>query len=158
MNTTHFAAAGLGAGRADLQLVTFYLESHQFAVDVDDVFGIYSGVSIIPTPDLGNHIDGELLVCDQRIPVLNLRRFSGLSTTRPDRVPTWILAVNAPGGPVALLVDKVTEVVRLEPRSLNQLPEGLVAPVSEYVSAAANHQGRKLLLVDLRRLLQDALC
>ena len=156
MNSTHAAAAfGVGMGRGDLQLVTFYMDGHQFAVDVDDVFGIYHGLPLIPTPDLAACMDGEIQVSDQRIPVVNLRRFAGLPEAQAEGT-NWVVAMTQPGGPVGLAVDRVAEVVRLEPRALAAAHGQVDAPVGEYIQATAGYHGRTLLLPDVSRLIQDA--
>jgi chemotaxis signal transduction protein len=158
MNSSYAAAAfGVGMGRSDLQLVSFYLNGYQFAVDVDDVYGIYHGLPIIPTPDLSTNIDGEIQVSDQRLPVLNLRRFVGIGADSAMTGCTWVVAINQPGGPVGIAVDRVAEVVRLEPQSLTQVEEALAVPAGEYIQATASYHGRTLLLPDINRLIQDAM-
>ncbi|MBI5058752.1 chemotaxis protein CheW [candidate division KSB1 bacterium] len=158
MNTT-FAAAGfgVGTGRGDLQLVTFYFCGHQYALDVDDVYGIYHGLPLIPLPDLSVNIDGEIQVSDQRIPVVNLRRFADLPEAATTNFSSWVVAVNQPGGPVGIAVDRVAEVVRLEPRSLAGVDGSLKAPIGSYIQATAGYHGRTLLLPDVSRLIQDAM-
>jgi chemotaxis signal transduction protein len=158
MNSTHTAASfGLGTGRSDLQLVTFYLSGHQFALDVDDVYGIYHGLPQIPTPDLSSYIDGEIQVSDQRIPVVNLRRLAELDEPTADHSTTWVIAINQPGGPVGIAVDRVAEVVRLTARDLRTVDEIPAVPVGEYILSAANYHGRTLWIPDASRLVQSAM-
>lgn len=150
------ASFGMGAGRRDLQLVSFFIANHQFAVDVDDVFGIYHGLPLIPAPDYSDYVDGEIQVSELRIPVVNLRRFADLPELACDKGTPWVVAINQPGGPIGLTVDKVSEVIRLEPQQIEDLDSTEDLPLSDYVSAFANYHSRKLLLPDISRLIQNA--
>jgi purine-binding chemotaxis protein CheW len=146
----------VGAGSPDLQLVSFALGDKDFGVDVTDVFGIYHGLAVIPTPDAPAFMDGEVQLADRRIPVVNLRRFAGMSESHPESGRRWILMVSNPQGPVGLVVDKVSEVIRLTPQTLTPMDDDEVNPVANYVVAVANHHGRNLYLPDFSRLIYDA--
>jgi purine-binding chemotaxis protein CheW len=149
-------AHGLGAGRRDIQLVSFYLANHQYAVDVDDVFGIYHGLPLIPAPDYSDFVDGEIQVADQRIPVVNTRRYTGLPEAVADKGAPWVVTINQPGGPIGLTVDRVSEVIRLETRQIEEYASAPATPAGNYITAFARYQGRDLLLPDISRFIQDA--
>jgi len=150
------AAMGLGAGRRDLQFVSFYLGQHQFAVDVDDVFGIYHELPLIPVPDYSDYVDGEIQVSELRIPVVNSRRYAGMEEQATDKHNPWVVAVNQPGGPIGITVDRVSEVIRLEARQIEDHSGGSNLPWDDYVLAFAQYQGRRLLFPEISRIIQDA--
>lgn len=154
---THTRAAfNLNTGRRDLQLVSFYVGPHQFGVDVDDVFGIYHGLPLIPSVDYSDVVDGEILASDQRIPVVNFRRYAGMPESKTDKGTPWVIAINQPGGPIGLTVDRVTEVIRLEARDLRDYETPPQLPAGDYITSYARYQERDLLLPDISRLIQDA--
>jgi chemotaxis signal transduction protein len=85
-----------------------------------------------------------------------MRRFSGILSESGANAPQWILMVSHPGGPVGLVVDKVSEVVKIPPQSLEPPEESCECPVSDYIVAQARHHGRSMFLPDFSRLLHDA--
>ena len=98
-------------------------------------------------------VDGEVQLANQRIPVVNLRRFSGLEAPAG---PGWILMVDDGHGPIGFAVDKVTEVVRLSAADLAPAAEPNSNPLANYIVAVAAYRGRPLLLPDMGRLVHDA--
>ncbi len=156
-NLTRFVAGmGLGAGSMECRFVCFTFADRQYAIDVDDVFGIYHGSPVIPTPDLPDCMDGEISPEGQRIPILNLRRFLDLRDTYAQQ-PPWVLAVSDLGGPVGLIVDRVNEVVRLQPSEIDAVTEPAEIPMGRYVTRCSHRNGRWLFMPDFHRILQDAL-
>ena len=116
---THDASAGVVSfGRSDLKVVSFKLGDCDYGVDVSEVMGIYRGLPVIPTPDMPAHVDGEICLQDQRIPVISMRRFVGMDEPATIPISRWIMVLRHNHGPVGLAVDCVTEVVRLRADSL----------------------------------------
>jgi chemotaxis signal transduction protein len=140
-----------------MRLVSFSVGATDYGVDVADIHGIYHGLPLIPTPD-GNtpFVDGEVQLADQRIPVVNLRRFSGLDAPAAPAAPGWIVMVEDVHGPIGFAVDKVTEVIRLTAADLAPASPPEHAPLADYIVAVAAYRGRPLLLPDLGRLVHDA--
>ncbi len=136
--------------------VTFVLGGTDYAVEVDEIHGIYHSLPVIPTPDAPPYIEGEVQLVHRRIPVVNLRRFAGMHDAQSLRSPHWILIVEHREGPVGIVVDKVSEVVKLTPASLTISEDTAPGPVGEYVMAVAKHGGRALYVPDFSRLLCDA--
>lgn len=146
-----------GTPSREMQFVSFVLGQWEYGVNVDDVYGIYHGLPLIPNPDMPSNLDGEVQLADRRIPVLNLRRFSGMDDPAGSSPARWILMVNnGSGGPIGLIVDKVTEVVKLLPSDVKLNPAADAGPVKSYVTAMADLSGHSLFMPDLSRLLHDA--
>jgi purine-binding chemotaxis protein CheW len=154
--TSLHTRSSVGTPSADLQLVSFAVGGMDYGVDVADVYGIYHGLAIIPSPDAAPFLDGEVQLAGRRIPIVNLRRFAGMLGDVSNRAPQWIVMVSHPGGPVGLVVDKVSEVLKIPPQNLRPLEDSCSCPVSDYIVAQAHHQGRSVYLPDFSRLLHDA--
>ncbi len=137
--------------------VSFVLGGTDYAVEVEDVYGIYHGLPIIPMPDSPPRIAGELQLVNRRIPVVNLRRSAGTGDAHAQRSPRWILIVDHRQGPVGLVVDRVSEVVSLTPAHLTISDKAAPGPAGDYVTAVARHGNRPVYLPDFSRLLQDAI-
>ena len=147
----------VGSDRENLSFVSFVLGENDYAVNVSEVCGIYHGLSVIPNPDGPAFLEGEILYRNHKVPIVNLRRFAGMSDAQFDRSGRWILMVGDQNGPVGLVVDKVTEVIKLQPNAIEQTTEHVNSPVANYVTAVANHRGRSMLVPDFNRLLHDAI-
>jgi chemotaxis signal transduction protein len=102
-------------------------------------------------------MDGEISLQNQRVPVLNLRRFGGLGDSLAPTANRWIVVFDHSSGPVGLVVDSVNEVLKLKPQPcfLDTTPAD--SRVQEYVTAVANVDDNRLMLPDFSRLLDDAM-
>lgn len=155
ITTSTAAAPAIGAGRRDLQLVTFRLGEWEFGADVTEVGGIYHGLPMIPTPDAPDAIAGDIQISGERISVLRLSHLFGQhEATRNGN--WWIIVLNLLDGPIGLMVDKVTEVVRLE-ANLLRAPYDKHHPAKDYVTAVANRHGRAISLLDYSALARELL-
>lgn len=146
----------IGRGSRELQFVSFALGDQAYGVAVADVHGIYHGLPIIPNPDNSPFLEGDVQLADKRIPVINLRRFAGMTDAKTCTAPRWILLFETVGGPIGLVVDRVIEVLRLEASSIEQPTDNTMSPVRDYITAVANHNGRTMYLPDFTRLVHDA--
>jgi purine-binding chemotaxis protein CheW len=136
--------------------VSFVLGGTDYAVEVEEVYGIYHSLPIIPTPDLSPSMEGEVQLVDRRIPVVNLRRFAGIRDGLGQKTPHWILIVDHKQGPIGFMVDGVTEVVRLSPANLTISDQKAPGPVGDYIMAVARHDNKAVYMPDFSRLLHDA--
>lgn len=156
-STTCRSPNRVGSPSQDQRFVTFILDNGEYAVNVSEVFGIYRDLPLVPDPDGPRHVDGVVQFRDFQIPVVNLRRFTGLREGEPRSAGRWIVIVNDGSSPVGLVVDRVTEVVQLSPRSVQPVAKSPRGPVGDYVTASARYSGRNLLFPDLNRLVHDAI-
>ncbi|MFZ5432403.1 MAG: chemotaxis protein CheW [Calditrichota bacterium] len=145
----------MGSNQENLSFVSFALGEDDYAINVGEVYGIYHGLPVIPNPDGPAFLEGDVQFRDVRVPIVNLRRFAGMSDSR--QTGRWILMVNNSGGPVGLVVDRVMEVVKLKPDSLQPAPDGINGPVSDYITAIADHHGRSMFVPDFNRLIHDVI-
>jgi purine-binding chemotaxis protein CheW len=153
--STQQTRGAVGSAQSDLRFVAFALGEHDYGINVGEIFGIYRGLPVTPVPNTSLFVEGEIQLANRRVPVVNLRRFAGMTEVTTDPESRWILIVNNSGGPVGLIVDRVMEVVRLTESNLN-LPDDVPPQVSDYISAMASYRGHRLFLPDLGRLLYDA--
>jgi len=142
-------------GSRELLVVTFRMGEWDLGVEVTDVRGIYHGLPMIPTPDAPDVVAGDIQISGERIPVLNLARLFGTSQVM-NNGNWWIIVLNLLDGPAGLIVDKVTEVVRLDAQTLHVLDDPN-HPAREYVAAMARHHQRQIALLDYSILARELL-
>lgn len=144
------------AAPRELHLVTFKLDNYEYGVEVAGVYGIYHGLAIIPTPDECDAFAGEIQLFSRRIAVVSLRRLLNLNEQMTG--PGWLLVVKPAGQMVAVLVDQISEVIRLKPQALQAITQkNQQVPAFPWLTASARYQERTIYLPDLTRLLSESL-
>jgi purine-binding chemotaxis protein CheW len=105
------------ASRADplVQLCAFRVGAEEYVVDIMRVREIVAPLPVTSLPGAPPFVEGVLSLRGDVVPVVDLRRRLGLDPA-PRTRRSRMLVVNAGPGRLALLVDAVSEVVRI-PRS-----------------------------------------
>jgi purine-binding chemotaxis protein CheW len=106
------------------QLCTFRVGGEDYAIDIMRVREIIPPAPVTPVPRSPSFVEGVVRLRGDVIPVLDVRRRLGLKVTPPTR-KTKYLIVNVAGRRLGLVVDEVTEVLRI-PRSHLRPPPALV--------------------------------
>lgn len=154
--TTKTPARVFAGNNPEPEIVAFQLGGWSYGIDVVDVEGIYHGLPLIPCFKKAPFRDGDVMIRQQRIPVVNLRRFLGA----PDYIenpPGWIVVVKHRGHPVGLVVDCVNEVLKVSVRNLRTAVNPGAGPVGNYVTAKAETPEYSVQLPDFSRLLTEVL-
>ena len=141
------------AAERELHFVTFLLGEWEYAIEVADVCGIYHGLAIIPTPDEPEIITGEIQLATHRIPVVDLRHLLHL----PERVGVgWLLVVRHAEDLIGILVDQVSEVIRVPLQALDPSSNHHAEiPAPGVISAVVHYRDRVIHVPDLPRLLRE---
>lgn len=132
--------------------VVFTVGSEALALRRDDVRRILPLPALGRPPGLPQTIEGFLNLAGAEIPVLRLDRLFGFPT--PSLHPyQHLLLLNGARPSIALLVDRVTEVLRVIPSSVRQLPPG--ETFNDCVVGALSHGGRPIHILSVERLLLE---
>ena len=136
------------------QLVGFSIGDERFAMDISDVHEINRFEQINRMPDLPEHILGVIDLRGIVIPVINLAGKLGIQG-RDVTKDTRIIIVGFNGEKVGILVDKVSEVLRVSDNSLERPPSIMQSFNSEYIRGIIRHNGQLTIVMDLPRLFKD---
>lgn len=135
------------------QFVVFRLGRETYALDISAVLEIITMQTITDVPGTEECIDGIINLRGRVIPVLNLhRKFSlaGEGITKATR----IVVVEVDGCSIGMLVDEVSEVVKITKDSIEQ-PSGILVGVdSEYLAGVAKLEGHLVIILDLAKVLR----
>ncbi|HZS11037.1 MAG TPA: chemotaxis protein CheW [Nitrospirales bacterium] len=143
------AAEALADGN---QYVTCRIGLEEFAIDILCVQEINRLVEITKVPKAPPFVEGVINLRGRIIPVLDLRRRFGLSGI--DRtVRSRIVVVTVQGKAVGLLVDMVSEVLRVPQSMIEPPPAFGNTPGSEFVQGVARLEERLLIVLDLSRVM-----
>ncbi len=136
-----------------LQLVTFHLGSEEYAIDILKVQEITRMVEITVVPNAPDYIEGVINLRGKVIPVINLRKRFGLGEKRAD-ANSRIIVVDI-GTTVSLIVDSVSEVLRLYSENVEPPPPITTRNSAEYIRGIGKLPNRMLILLDIERCLRD---
>ncbi len=135
-----------------LQLVSFKLGDEEFGVDIMQVQEIIRMQNITSVPNAPDFVEGVINLRGRVIPIIDLRKRFGLEQKDHDK-STRIIVVKVDEITVGLVVDEVSEVLRI-PKETVEPPPPIVAGVeSEYISGVGKLEDRLLILLDLSKTL-----
>jgi len=135
-----------------LQLVSFKLGDEEFGVDIMQVQEIIRMQEITSVPNAPEFVEGVINLRGRVIPIIDLRKRFGLEEKSHDKA-TRIIVVKVDDLTVGLVVDEVSEVLRI-PADTVEPPPPIVAGVeSEYIKGVGKLEDRLLILLDLSKTL-----
>lgn len=137
----------------ELQLVSFNLGAEEFGMDISAVQEIVRMPEITKVPRSPDFVEGVVNLRGKIIPVVDLRKRFRVSVTEPTK-STRIIVVTLVGRTVGMIVDAVSEVLRLDAASIEPTPEMVATQIdSSFLKGIAKLEGRLLILLDLNLVL-----
>lgn len=147
--TNNLAVAG---SISEMQLVTFNLGKEEFAVPILQIQEINRLVDITRVPKSPEFVEGVINLRGKVIPIIDLRKRFGLPQAELGKYAR-IVVVNMEGRMVGLIVDSVSEVLRLSEGAIEPPPPVVAGIDSEYIRGLGKLDGRLLILLDLSKIL-----
>ena len=153
MSTTALIKADLNHRSDELiQLVSFMLDNEEYGVEVLKVREIIRMPAITKMPNTPHYAEGIINLRGTVVPIISMRkRFNLMEATYNSH--TRIMVMDAPGGLTGLIVDGVSEVIRVPGSDIQPPPIMLSGgPGQECVTGVINHANRLLIVLDIDRL------
>ncbi len=136
------------------QLVVFELENEKYGVDIASVEGIIKMQEITRLPHAPEFIEGITNLRGTIVPVVDLRTRFGLSRKEPTR-DTRIVIANMDGSKVGIIVDAVTQVIRVPEDRIEPPPQMSVTINSAFIKNIAKLESELVILLDLGKVLSS---
>jgi purine-binding chemotaxis protein CheW len=137
------------------QIVGLELAGELYGVEIGHVQEIIRMQPITMVPNGPAFVEGLTNLRGRVIPVMDLRKRFGLATSEPTR-RSRIVVAELGGQTVGLIVDAVSEVLRVSADEVES-PSALVTTEdSAYLRGVAKLEGRLVLLLELSRILSTA--
>jgi len=133
------------------EYLTFWIGDEEYAVAIACVREILKAPAITEVPRAPAPILGVILVRGEVIPVHDPRRRLGLPPGAPPK-GSRVVICDAGEGPVGLLVDAVSQVVRLPPSAIEPRPQGIGGIDSETLAGIGRERDRLFILLDAAAL------
>jgi purine-binding chemotaxis protein CheW len=135
------------------QMVSFRIAREIFGVPIAIVQEIVRVPEVTPVPDMPAFITGVINLRGKIVPVIDLSKrlkLEGTSLSRSSR----ILILEVEKKVIGLLVDAVTEIIRIPPESIEPPPE-IISPIAaEYLIGVGKLPNKLVILLDLRNILK----
>ncbi len=145
-------AVGPATSGEERQLVVFQLGAELYGVDIARVHEIIRLQTITRVPRAPSFVEGVINLRGKVIPVVDLRRRFGLPLADHTRA-TRTVVVEIGDQVVGIIVDSVSEVLRVSTATIEP-PSPVVAGIdSEYLQGIAKLPERLVILLDLDRVL-----
>lgn len=143
----------LDRSKEEVQLVVFKIGEEEFGVEINQVREIVKLVSITRMPKAPIFIEGVVNLRGQIITVIDLaKRLDLPSLGRTDS--TRIMVVEVGDDTVGMIVDSVSEVLRLSADNIEDTPSLIETEVHEqYLRGVGKSDDRLLILLDLNEVL-----
>lgn len=138
----------------DTQWVTFYLADEKYGVPVSQVREVLRYSEITPVPGAPDYVIGIINLRGNVVTVLDTRKRFALPPVEVDD-STRVVIIEVEEQVVGILVDQVSEVMRLGNGEVETAPNVGNDESSKYIQGVASRDGNLLILVDLHKLLSD---
>jgi Chemotaxis signal transduction protein len=133
---------------ASEQLVVFQLGDEEYAVQISRVKEIIRFNGAVKLPNTPAHLEGIINLRGKLIPVVDLGKRFGLA--RAKAAGAQAVIVEASGREVGVVVDQVTEVLRLEDSAVD--PAQAVGWRGDFLRGIGKLDNRLLIILDLDKL------
>ncbi len=145
------ADPGRGEDR-EVQLVVFQLGREEFAVEVTQVREIIRMQDITRMPKAPSFVEGIINLRGQIIAVLDLAQRLNLEAAERGS-ETRIIVVEAGDVKVGMIVDSVSEVMRINEEEVEPSPALAADVEAVYLKGVVKLENRLIILLDLTRIL-----
>lgn len=135
-----------------LQLVGFQIGDEEYGVDVLMVQQISNMTTITKASNSSDLIEGEIDLSGRIVPVINLRTRLQLPRKEYNKKTRIIVAENN-NKTIGLIVDSVSEVLRIDKKIIEETPEIDSAIDSDYIDSIVKLEDRLLIVIDLNKIL-----
>jgi len=140
-----------GEGAGSLQLVSFRLGQEEYGIEITKVQEIILMGEITQVPQTPPYIKGLINLRSTVIPIVDLRLRFGLPPQDATE-ETRIMVVNVRGKIIGIIVDAVSEVLRISKEQIAPPPPTVAGLGRDYLTGLVKLENRLLILLDIEKL------
>jgi purine-binding chemotaxis protein CheW len=137
------------------QVVSFKLGSEEYGVDIAQVQEINRMVAVTHVPRAPQFMEGVINLRGQLIPIIDLRSRFGMPRAEHTK-STRIVVTEIAAKRVGMVVDSVSEVLRLPAGQIEDAPEMITGVDTEYIRGVGKIEDRLIILLDLAKIISGA--
>ena len=137
---------------AEKQMVLFKLGSETYGLDIATVHEIIRMQPITKVPKAPFYVEGVINLRGKVIPVIDMGKRFGLEKVENNK-NNRIVVVNIQDTILGIIVDAVTEVIRIPMDSIEPVSDIITAANSDYLLGIAKLTDKMVILLELDKLL-----
>jgi purine-binding chemotaxis protein CheW len=146
--TTQDAKVAVRGGK----FLTFFLDREEFGIEILKVHEIFGMMPVTHVPRTAKYILGVINLRGKIIPIIDLRLKLAMEAA-PRTEETCVIVVHANGMEVGVMVDKVSEVVDIAAKDVEDTPAFAAGVDTEYILGIGKTQSKVKLLLDIDKAL-----
>ena len=135
----------------ELQLVCFTLNNEEYGINISQVQEINRVPDINEVPDTADFVKGVINLRGRIIPVIEMRLLLGLPEREYDH-KTRIVVLDSAGILTGIVVDDVTQVLRIRRSLIVDTPELASTTGKEFLQGIYQHDKKLILVVDCEKV------
>ena len=136
----------------ELHLVTFALDREEFGIPIEQVREVIRVGEITRVPQARPHVRGVTNLRGRVLAVVEIRTRMGLPAA--EITPrSRVVVVGVHDRILGLLVDGVSQVVKVPAETVAPAPEEVLSPGTDYITGVALWNSRLIMLLDLEKVL-----
>ena len=135
-----------------IQVVSFSLGNEEYGVDIAQVQEINRMVQITHVPRAPHFMEGVINLRGQLIPIIDLRARFGMKRVEHTK-NTRIVVTEIGSKRVGMVVDAVSEVLRIPVEQVEEAPEMISGVETEYIRGVGKLGDRLIIMLDLQRVI-----
>ena len=136
------------------QLVIFSLYGEEFGLEITKVREIVKPREITRLPNVIDFVEGVTNLRGEVIPIIDLKKRFGVQATEMTD-DSRIIIVDISSNRVGLVVDDVTEVLRIAENDIDPPPRTVAGLKAEYIQGIGKMGERLLILLDVDKILSS---
>lgn len=139
---------------AEQQLVVFGLGKEEFGIDISRVREIVRLQNITAIPQSMDFVEGIVNLRGQIVPIVDLcKRFRVAGSDEIEESSRRIIVVNMAEQNIGILVDGVSEILRIPDESIEPTPPIVAGGVAaEFIKGVAKVEDRLIIFLDLDKI------
>jgi len=135
------------------ELVLFELGKEIYGVDISVVYEIIRMQPITKVPKAPFFVEGVINLRGKVIPIVDMRKRFGLPKVEQNK-DNRIMVLESAGQNIGIIIDAVTEVLRIPSDSIEPPSNIIVSAASDYLLGIAKYNKNMIILLDMERVLQ----
>lgn len=136
----------------ELHLVTFALDREEFGIPIQQVREVIRVGEITRVPQSRPHVRGVTNLRGRILAVVEIRTRMGL-TVAEITPRSRVIVVGVHDRILGILVDAVSQVVKVPTETVAPAPEEILSPETDYITGVARWNSRLIVLLDLEKVL-----
>lgn len=141
-------------GEGLMQLVGFNINEEEFGVNILMVQEIIRSAPVTAVPNSPEFVEGVINLRGDIIPVIDLRKRLYLYDEGEFSNANWILILNIKDRVIGFIVDRVTEVLKVEEDKVEPPPDIVVVGLeNQYIHGVCDIDGTLLIILNFERIL-----